>query len=120
MVFATAGMDADRNGSRIGCGDRPSWAQRRRGHRRLSLKGANGSSRPWKDRPLKETVDTLIVIPMIASAGSGKYDADPGSCIADDVLLQGVRGISDLIAAPGLINLDLPMCARSCPKPDPP
>jgi len=57
---------------------------------------------------LKETVDTLIVIPnqrllSIAAKTTTMLEAFNK---ADDVLLQAVRGISDLIITPGLINLD--------------
>jgi cell division protein FtsZ len=57
---------------------------------------------------LKQSVDTLIVIPnqrllSIAAKTTTMLDAFHK---ADDVLLQAVRGISDLIITPGLINLD--------------
>lgn len=57
---------------------------------------------------LKQSVDTLIVIPnqrllSIAAKTTTMLDAFQK---ADDVLLQAVRGISDLIITPGLINLD--------------
>ena len=57
---------------------------------------------------LKEHVDTLIVIPnqrllSIAAKTTTMLEAFQK---ADDVLLQAVRGISDLIITPGLINLD--------------
>ncbi len=57
---------------------------------------------------LKENVDTLIVIPnqrllRIAAKTTTMLEAFNK---ADDVLLQAVRGISDLIITPGLINLD--------------
>jgi cell division protein FtsZ len=57
---------------------------------------------------LKANVDTLIVIPnqrllSIAAKTTTMLEAFHK---ADDVLLQAVRGISDLIITPGLINLD--------------
>jgi cell division protein FtsZ len=57
---------------------------------------------------LKESVDTLIVIPnqrllSIAAKTTTMLEAFHK---ADDVLLQAIRGISDLIITPGLINLD--------------
>ncbi|MDD2430978.1 MAG: cell division protein FtsZ [Firmicutes bacterium] len=57
---------------------------------------------------LKDKVDTLIIIPNdkllnIAEKNTTLIDAFK---IADDVLRQGVQGISDLIAVPGIINLD--------------
>ncbi|HEY5599764.1 MAG TPA: cell division protein FtsZ [Candidatus Manganitrophaceae bacterium] len=59
-------------------------------------------------RELKESVDTLITIPNqrllnIAGKTTPLIEAFQK---ADDVLLQAVRGISDLIVTPGLINLD--------------
>jgi len=59
-------------------------------------------------RKLKEYADTIITIPnnrLIAMAprGCGLKEAFQ---MADDVLLQAVRGVSDLILVPGLINLD--------------
>ena len=57
---------------------------------------------------LKQKVDTLITIPndrllQVVDKNTSINDAFK---IADDVLRQGVQGISDLIAIPGLINLD--------------
>ena len=57
---------------------------------------------------LKQRVDTLVVIPndsllKVASKGTTMIEAFR---IADDVLRQGIQGISDLIAVPALINLD--------------
>jgi len=57
---------------------------------------------------LQDTVDTLIIIPndrllQIADKKATMVDAFN---IADDVLRLGVQSISDLIAMPGLINLD--------------
>lgn len=57
---------------------------------------------------LKESVDTLIVIPndRLLQVVEKKTPILEAFRIADDVLRQGVQGISDLIAVPGLINLD--------------
>jgi cell division protein FtsZ len=57
---------------------------------------------------LKEQVDTLIVIPndrllQIADKRASLHDSFK---LADDVLRQGIQGISELITIPGLINLD--------------
>lgn len=57
---------------------------------------------------LKESVDTLIVIPnerLLTVAGKDTPMIDTFK-MADEVLLQAVKGISDLITIPGLINLD--------------
>ncbi|MCH9008108.1 cell division protein FtsZ [candidate division KSB1 bacterium] len=57
---------------------------------------------------LKERVDTLIVIPNQKLLEVVPKDTPLNAAfqIADDVLLQATKGISDLIAIPGLINLD--------------
>ncbi len=57
---------------------------------------------------LKQSVDTLVVIPndrllQVVSKGTTILEAFR---IADDVLRQGIQGISDLISQPALINLD--------------
>ena len=57
---------------------------------------------------LKEKVDTLITIPndrllQVIDKKTSLFDA---FCVVDDVLRQGVQGISDLITLPGIINLD--------------
>lgn len=57
---------------------------------------------------LKEEVDTLIVVPNdrlleISDRGISMVEA---FATADQVLLAGVQGITDLITTPGLINLD--------------
>ena len=52
-------------------------------------------------------MDTLITIPNDRLLHVAEKNFLRGCIkIADDVLLQGVQGISDLIAVPGLINLD--------------
>lgn len=57
---------------------------------------------------LKEKVDTLITIPndRLLKIVEKKTPILEAFRFADDVLRQGVQGISDLIAVPGLINLD--------------
>lgn len=57
---------------------------------------------------LKSRVDTLITIPndKLLQVVDKKTTITEAFVIADDVLRQGVQGISDLIAVPGLINLD--------------
>jgi cell division protein FtsZ len=57
---------------------------------------------------LKEHADTLIIIPndrllQIVDKRSGLQDAFK---VADDVLRQGIQGISEIITVPGLMNLD--------------
>ena len=86
MVFVTAGM-----GGGTGTGAAPIVAQAERGIE--SLKGK---------------VDTLVVIPndKLLQVIDRKTSIIEAFKMADDVLRQGVQGISDLIAVPGLINLD--------------
>ncbi len=57
---------------------------------------------------LAEEVDTLIVVPnnKLLSVLDKQTSMVEAFRVADDVLRQGVQGISDLITLPGLINLD--------------
>src|SRR4051812_2408867 len=57
---------------------------------------------------LRDEVDTLIVIPntRLLEVLDKKTSMVEAFRVADDVLRQGVQGISDLITLPGLINLD--------------
>ncbi len=57
---------------------------------------------------LRKTVDTLIVIPnqRLLSIGGKNMVLLEAFKKADDILYQAVKGISDLIMVPGLINLD--------------
>lgn len=59
-------------------------------------------------KELKERVDTLIVIPnqrLLAIANKQTLFTDAFK-LADEILLQATKGISDLISVPGLVNLD--------------
>ena len=57
---------------------------------------------------LKEQVDTLIVIPndRLLQMVDKRASLQEAFRLADDVLRQGIQGISELITVPGLINLD--------------
>jgi len=57
---------------------------------------------------LKEHVDTLIVIPndRLLETADRRMSLKDSFKLADDVLRQGIQGISELITTPGLINLD--------------
>ena len=57
---------------------------------------------------LKGKVDTLVVIPndKLLQVIDRKTSIIEAFRMADDILRQGVQGISDLIANPGLVNLD--------------
>jgi len=113
MVFVTAGM-----GGGTGTGAAPVIAEVAKSlgaltvgvvtrpfsfeGRRRAMQAENGIAM------LKEKVDTLIVIPNdrlleIVDKNTPMLQAFRE---ADNVLRQGVQGISDLIAVPGLINLD--------------
>src|SRR3954464_718484 len=57
---------------------------------------------------LKEKVDTLIIIPndRLLTVSNDKTSMVNAFKMADEVLLQGVQGITDLINSPGVINTD--------------
>ena len=57
---------------------------------------------------LKRNVDAIITIPndRLLQVVDKKTPMTKAFVIADDILRQGVKGISDLIAVPGVINLD--------------
>ncbi len=113
MVFVTAGM-----GGGTGTGAAPVIAQISRDLGALTV-GVVTRPFTFEGRKrqtqavggisnLKEAVDTLIVIPndkllQIVDKSTPMLEAFRE---ADNVLRQGVQGISDLIATPGLINLD--------------
>ncbi|KAH1108966.1 hypothetical protein J1N35_012734 [Gossypium stocksii] len=57
---------------------------------------------------LRENVDTLIIIPndqLLAAVSQATLMTEAFN-LADDILRQGVRGISDIIMIPGLVNVD--------------
>ena len=70
--------------------------------RRRSVQADQGISK------LKEKVDTQIVIPndRLLTVANDKTSVLNAFKMADEVLLQGVQGITDLITTPGLINTD--------------
>ncbi|MEH7110840.1 cell division protein FtsZ [Neobacillus niacini] len=113
MVFVTAGM-----GGGTGTGAAPVIAQIARDlgaltvgvvTRPFTFEGKKRSNQAAGGiGSMKEAVDTLIVIPNdrlleIVDKSTPMLEAFRE---ADNVLRQGVQGISDLIAVPGLINLD--------------
>ncbi len=57
---------------------------------------------------LKQRVDTLVTIPndRLLQVAEKKTTMVQAFAMADEVLKQGIQGISDLIAVPNLINLD--------------
>ena len=70
--------------------------------RRRSMQAESGIER------LKESVDTSIVIPndRLLTVANEKTSVLSAFKMADEVLLQGVQGITSLITTPGLINTD--------------
>jgi cell division protein FtsZ len=70
--------------------------------RRRAVQAESGITR------LKEKVDTQIVIPndRLLNISDEKTSVLDAFRMADEVLLQGVQGITDLITTPGLINTD--------------
>jgi cell division protein FtsZ len=70
--------------------------------RRRAVQAENGIQK------LREKVDTLIVIPndRLLTVSNDKTSMINAFKHADEVLLQGVQGITDLITTPGLINTD--------------
>ena len=113
MVFVTAGM-----GGGTGTGAAPVVAQIAKESGALTIGvvtrpftfegGRRLSSAELGIGKFKEHADTLIAIPndrllQIADKRASLQDAFR---LADDVLHQGIQGISELITIPGLINLD--------------
>ncbi|WP_338472245.1 cell division protein FtsZ [Niallia sp. XMNu-256] len=113
MVFVTAGM-----GGGTGTGAAPAIAQIAR---ELGILTIGIVTRPFSFEgrkraknaevgieAMRQAVDTLIIIPndrLLGVVGK-KTPMLEAFREADNVLRQGVQGISDLIAVPGLINLD--------------
>ena len=113
MVFVTAGM-----GGGTGTGAAPEVATLAREAGALTV-GIVTRPFVFEGRPrmrradeglakLKECVDTLIVVPnqRLQSIVDNSCALTDAFKIADEVLLQAVKGISDLITVTGLINLD--------------
>ncbi|WP_130807235.1 cell division protein FtsZ [Senegalia massiliensis] len=113
MVFITAGM-----GGGTGTGAAPVVAEVAKEMEILTVgvvtkpfmfEGGRRSAHAAKGiEELQTKVDTLVTIPndrllQIVEKKTSIMDAFK---IADDVLRQGIQGISDLIAVPGLVNLD--------------
>ncbi len=113
MVFVTAGM-----GGGTGTGSAPVIAKIAR---ELGALTVGVVTKPFQFegrkraaqadhglRELKAAVDTLITIPnqRLLSVASRNMSLREAFTKADDVLLQAVRGISELVTVHGLINLD--------------
>ena len=113
MCFITAGM-----GGGTGTGAAPVIAQ---AARELGVLTVGVVTKPFQFEGLKrmdqaqngieelqDVVDTLIVIPNqnLFRLANEKTTATQAFELADDVLYQGVKGVTDLMERPGLINLD--------------
>ena len=113
MVFVTCGM-----GGGTGTGAAPVVAEMARN---LGILTVGVVTKPFgfEGKPrmnnalngierLKENVDTLIIIPndKLLQICDKRTSIKDAFCKADEVLQQGVQGITDLIFKPGLINLD--------------
>lgn len=59
-------------------------------------------------KKLRENIDTLVVVPndKLLEISDKKTTMLEAFSLADDVLRQGIQGISDLIAIPAIMNLD--------------
>ncbi|MDD3224027.1 MAG: cell division protein FtsZ, partial [Clostridium sp.] len=113
MVFITAGM-----GGGTGTGAAPVVAEVAKSMGILTV-GVVTKPFPFEGRKrmihadegiksLRERVDTLVTIPneRLLAIVDKKTTLVESFKYADDVLRQGVQGISDLITIPGLVNLD--------------
>ena len=113
MVFVTAGL-----GGGTGTGASPVIARMARDHGILTVgvvtkpfqfEGANRMNIAEAGlEELQQYVDTLLIIPnqnLFRVANENTTFADAFK-MADDVLYSGVRGVTDLMVMPGLINLD--------------
>ncbi|KIC15886.1 cell division protein FtsZ [Leisingera sp. ANG-Vp] len=113
MCFITAGM-----GGGTGTGAAPIIAQ---AARELGVLTVGVVTKPFQFEGLKrmrqaeagveslqKVVDTLIIIPNqnLFRLANEKTTFTEAFSMADDVLYQGVKGVTDLMVRPGLINLD--------------
>ena len=113
MVFITAGM-----GGGTGTGAAPVIAEISKGlgaltigvvTRPFTFEGRRRAVQAEQGiQNLKEKVDTQIVIPndRLLTVSSEQTSVLNAFKMADEILLQGVQGITDLITTPGLINTD--------------
>ena len=113
MVFVTAGM-----GGGTGTGAAPVVAQTAKDLGILTVSVVTkpfifeGRSRQVQAEAgiekLKQAVDTLIVVPndRLLQVAEKRTTIVEAFKMADKVLLDGIKGISDLIAVPNMINLD--------------
>lgn len=113
MVFVTAGM-----GGGTGTGASPVVAEIAKSQGALTI-GVVTRPFSWEGKvrnrtaeqgikELRSKVDALITIPNdnLSHVVGNKTSLEEAFRVADDILRQGVQGISDLIVSPGVINLD--------------
>jgi cell division protein FtsZ len=113
MVFVTAGM-----GGGTGTGAAPVVAEVSRSSGALTIgvvtkpftfEGTKRAQRAEEGiAALKSKVDTLIIIPndRLLSLCDPKASLEEGFRVADEILRQGIQGISEIITLPGVVNLD--------------
>ena len=114
MVFVTAGM-----GGGTGTGAAPTIARIAKEELKaltigvvtkpFMFEGARRSQAAIEGiEALKQVVDTLIVIPndRLLEITEKRVSLTDAFGVADDVLRQGIQGITEVITVPGLINLD--------------
>jgi cell division protein FtsZ len=113
MVFVTAGM-----GGGTGTGAAPIIAEVARECGALTIGvvtkpfSFEGIKRRYRAEDgiaeLRDRVDTLIVIPndRLLSLTDAKVGIEDAFRVADEILFQGIQGISEVITLPGIINLD--------------
>ena len=113
LVFVTAGM-----GGGTGTGAAPIVAEIAKSQGALTIgivtkpfafegrKRSNGAMKGVED--LKEKVDSIVTIPndRLLQIASSETTLEQAFSFADDILRQGVQGISDTIAKAGILNLD--------------
>ncbi len=113
MVFITAGMGG---GTGTGAGPIVAEAAKQAGAlvvavvtKPFSFEGAKKMRQAEEGlKKLKEVVDTVITIPnqRLLSVSNKNTSLTDAFRKADEVLLQAVKGISDVITVPGLVNVD--------------
>ena len=113
MVFIAAGMGG---GTGTGAASLVADLARKQGALTVGVVtlpfGFEGSSRRTNAeqglRQLKQKVDTLIVVEndRLLPALEGRVELERAFRLADEVLRQGVQGISDIVTVSGMINVD--------------
>jgi cell division protein FtsZ len=113
MVFITAGMGG---GTGTGASSIVAQVAKQQGAltigvvtRPFTFEGSRrGKSAETGIEKLSKEVDTLIIIPndRLLEVADKRVSLNESFRMADDVLRQGIQGITELITVPGIINLD--------------